>query len=156
MSFLSADQLNTLADAREAYANLLASHGTTVEELDAVRGDLTAASEMLDEANGRITALTNDLTASREKEQQLGNDLTQAKERQKEADTLIKQLEADAKSAEAKAAEICASVGVDPVQVTPGGDAKQANLLEQFNAITDPAKKTAFFRKHREEILRAN
>jgi chromosome segregation ATPase len=153
MSFPSADQLNTLADAREAYTNLLAAHGTTVEELDAVRGDLKAASEMLDEANGRITALTNDLTASREKEKQLDHDLAQANERQKETDSRIKQLEADAKSAEAKAAEICASVGVDPVQVTPGGDPKQEDLLAQFNAITDPAKKTAFFRAHRAELI---
>jgi chromosome segregation ATPase len=153
MSFPSADQLNTLAKAREAYANLLAAHDKSLEEIDAVRGDLTAASDMLDEANGRITALTNDLTACREMEQQLGHDLAQAKERQKEADTRIKQLEAAAKSAEAKAAEICASVGVDPVQVTPGGDAKQADLLAQFNAITDPAKKTAFFRTHRAELI---
>lgn len=153
MSFPSADQLNTLADAREAYANLLAAHGTTIEELDAVRGDLTAASEMLDEANGQITSLTKDLAGAQEKEQLLANDLSQAKERQKEANASIKQLEADAKTAEAKAAEICASVGVDPVQVTPGGDAKQANLIEQFNAITDPAKKTAFFRAHRAELI---
>lgn len=153
MSFPSADQLNTLADAREAYANLLAAHGTTVEELDAVRGDLTAASEMLDEANGRITALTEDLNQSRDSEQRLTHDLTQAKEHIKDLDVRIKQLEAEAKSAEAKAAEICASVGVDPVQVTPGGDAKQADLLAQFNAITDPAKKTAFFRAHRAELI---
>jgi chromosome segregation ATPase len=153
MSFATVDQLNTLADAREAFANLLSAHGKSLGEIDAVRGDLTAASEMLEEANGRITALTNDLNASREKEQQLNHDLAQAKERQKEADARIQQLEAAAKSAEAKAAEICASVGVDPVQVTPGGDAKQADLLSQFNAITDPAKKTAFFRAHRAELI---
>ena len=153
MSFPSADQLNTLADAREAYTTLLAAHGTTIEELDAVRGDLTAASEMLDEANGQITTLTKDLSGAQEKEQLLANDITQAKERQKEADARIQQLENDAKTAESKAAEICASVGVDPVQVTPGGDTKQANLIEQFNAITDPAKKTAFFRAHRADLI---
>lgn len=153
MSFPSVDQLNTLADAREAYANILCAYGSTVEELETVRGDMTAASEMLDEANGRITALTNDLNASLEKEQQLVNELAQAKERLKEANTRIKQLKADAKSAEAKAAEICASVGVDPFQVTPGGDAKQEDLLAQFNAISDPAKKTAFFRAHRAELI---
>ena len=153
MKFVTADQLNTLADAREAYANLLAAHTKSLEEIDAVRGDLTAASYMLEEANGRITVLANDLNAFREKEQQLGHDLAQAKERQKEADTRLKHLEAEAKSAEAKAAEICASVGVDPVQVTPGGDPKQEDLLAQFNAITDPAKKTAFFRAHRAELI---
>lgn len=153
MSFATADQLNTLADARDTYASLLAAHSKSLEEIDAVRGDLAAASEMLEEANGRITALTNDLTAAREKEQQLAQDLAQAKERQEEVDARIQQLEAAAKSAEAKAAEICASVGVDPVQVTPGGDPKQQDLLTQFNAITDPSKKTAFFRAHRAELI---
>lgn len=153
MTFPSLDQLNTLADAREAYANLLTVHSSAHEELEAVKGDLAAANEVLEEANQKITALTNDLTASREKEKQLGHDLSQAQEKQSQADARIKQLEKDAKTAEAKAAEICASVGVDPVQVTPAGDAQQADLLAQFNAITDPAKKTAFFRKHRDALI---
>jgi chromosome segregation ATPase len=153
MKFVTEDQLNTLADAREAYANLLGAHTKSLDEIEAVRGDLGAASQMLEEANGRITALTNDLNAAREMEKQLNHDLAQAKERYAEAETRIQQLEAQAKSAETKAAEICASVGVDPVQVTPGGDPKQADLLAQFNAITDPAKKTAFFRAHRADLI---
>lgn len=153
MKFLTVDDLNTLAQAREAYATLLAAHQSSADELDAVRGDLTAASAMMEEANQKIIALTNDLNATREKEKQLGHDLAQAKEKQSKADARIQQLETEAKTAEAKAAQICASVGVDPVQVTPAGDAKQANLLEQFNAITDPAKKTAFFRKHRDALI---
>lgn len=153
MKFPTVEELNTLAQAREAYANLLSAHQGSTDELDAVRGDLTAASEMLEEANQKITALTNDLNTAREQEKQLGHDLAQAKEKQSQADARIRQLESDAKAAESKAAEICASVGVDPVQVTPAGDAKQASLLEQFNAITDPAKKTAFFRKHRDALI---
>jgi chromosome segregation ATPase len=153
MKFPALEELNTLAQAREAYATLLAAHQSSADELDAVRGDLTAASAMMEEANQKITALTNDLNATREKEKQLGHDLAQAKEKQSQADARIQQLETEAKTAEAKAAQICASVGVDPVQVTPAGDAKQANLLEQFNAITDPAKKTAFFRKHRDALI---
>jgi chromosome segregation ATPase len=153
MKFAASEELNTLAQAREAYANLLSAHQSSADELDAVRGDLTAASEMLEDANQKITALTNDLNAAHEKEKQLDHDLAQAKEKQAEADARIAQLESEAKEAESKAAEICASVGVDPVQVTPAGDAKQADLLEQFNAITDPAKKTAFFRKHRDALI---
>ncbi|MGC9452653.1 MAG: hypothetical protein ACP5I4_14535 [Oceanipulchritudo sp.] len=153
MKFAVLEELNTLAQAREAYATLLDAHQSSADELDAVRGDLTAASAMMEEANQKITALTIDLNATREKEKQLGYDLAQAKEKQSQADARIQQLETEAKTAEAKAAQICASVGVDPVQVTPAGDAKQANLLEQFNAITDPAKKTAFFRKHRDALI---
>jgi chromosome segregation ATPase len=153
MKFPTVEELNTLAQAREAYATLLTAHQGSTDELDAVRGDLTAASEMLEDANQKITALTTDLNAAREKEKQLDHDLAQAKGKQKQSDTRIAQLESEAKEAESKAAEICASVGVDPVKVTPAGDAKQASLLEQFNAITDPARKTAFFRKHRDTLI---
>lgn len=152
MEFPSIDQLNTLAEAREAYSNLLDAHASSVDELDAVKGDLKAANEVLEEANQKIRSLTEDLNGVRDSEKQLEHDLAQAKEKQSQADTRIRELESEAKSAEAKAAEICASVGVDPVQVTPGAEEKQADLRAQFEAITDPARKTAFFRANRDAL----
>jgi len=153
MEFPSTDQLNTLAEAREAYSQLLEAHAGQADELDAVKGDLKAANEMLEEANEKISSLADELNTARESEKQLEQDLAQTKEKRAEADSRIQQLETEAKSAEAKAAEICASVGVDPVQVTPGADEKQADLRAQFEAITDPARKTAFFREHRDALM---
>lgn len=153
MTFPSAEQLNTLADARDAFVSLLSTHQSTAEELDSAQGDLTAANEMLDEANGRITSLLEQLKNSQEAEQNLKNELSQATERIQGFESQITELKSAAKSAESKAAEICASVGVDPVQITPGGDSKETDLMEQFRAIKDPAKQTAFFRKHRETLI---
>lgn len=153
MEFPSTDQLNTLAEAREAYSNLLEVHASSVDELDAVKGDLKAANEVLEEANQKIRSLTEDLASVRESEKQLEHDLAQAKEKDAHAQSRIQELESEAKSAEVKAAEICASVGVDPVQVTPGADEKQADLRAQFEAITDPARKTAFFRANRDALM---
>lgn len=168
MNLKKLEELNTLADARDAYANLLSVHEATLaerandtaaiglarEEVKALREDLTAANEMLDEANTNISSLTDQLNQARESEQTLSQNLNQAEEQVKGLETRIKHLEADAKSAEAKAAQICASVGVEPVQVTPGGEPKQQSLVEQMRSIKDPAQQMAFFRKNKEAILR--
>ena len=52
-------------------------------------------------------------------------------------------LEAEAKTAEAKAAQICASVGVEPAQVTPGGEPKQQSLVEQLRCPLDASRRTS-------------
>jgi wobble nucleotide-excising tRNase len=168
MTFAKSEDLDTLAQAREAYDSLLSVHQATVidrakemaalekanQELDALRGDLKAANEMLDEANTSIGSLTGQVKESREKEQTLGNELKGSKDAISTLEQKVSKLEAEAKSAEAKAAEICASVGVEPAQVTPGGEEKQQSLVEQLREIKNPAEQMAFFRKHREEIIR--
>ncbi len=181
MTFPSVEELQSLAQAREAFAELLATHKTVTserdqaledlqsakDEADSIKGDLGAANEMLEEANRTITSLNADLQQAGEREESLRNELQKAKE---EADNLIGemqkakeearslterigQLESEAKSVEAKAAEICASVGVDPARITPAGEDKQVSLLEQMREIENPAEQMAFFRKHREAIL---
>ncbi|MEX0331474.1 MAG: hypothetical protein AB3N64_08645 [Puniceicoccaceae bacterium] len=170
MDFPKAEELNTLAQARDAFASLLSEHEASRDnlsqasealdkanaELDAVRDDLKAANEMLDEANTNIGSLTGKLKESQDKEQTLSNELKVAKELNQSVEQKVSKLEADAKSAEAKAAEICASVGVEPAQVTPGGEPKQQSLIEQLKEIKNPAEQMTFFRKHRDEIIKGH
>jgi hypothetical protein len=50
-----------------------------------------------------------------------------------------------------------ALAGVAPAAVVPPVGAQSepaASLLDQFNAITDPAERTRFFRQHGEELKR--
>lgn len=175
MSFTTVDQLNTLAEAREAFASLLATHEAVISEKDgiaasfekaraeseALREDLVAANEMLDEVAREKMALSTsveELTAQVAQAQASldgkSGELAQALEQVAQLKGRVGQLETEAKTAEAKAAQICASVGVEPALVTPGGEPKQQSLLEQMRSITNPAQQMAFFRKHRDAILR--
>ena len=170
MEFPKAEELNTLAQAREAFTSLLSVHEATVierareavslekasQELEALRDDLKAANEMLDEANTSIGSLTGQLKQAQEKEQALAAELKTSKQAISTLEQKVSRLESEAKSAEAKAAEICASVGVEPVQVTPGGEPQQQSLMEQLKNIKNPGEQMAFFREHRAEFIRGH
>ena len=149
----SPDSFMTLSQAREAYVNLMAAHQQATSETEAVRGDLSAASEMLDEANQTISNLRGQIDAAAKEKETIAGELTQSKVRIEEITTQLEKLKSEAKSAEARAAEICASVGVDPVATAPESDAKVEDIREQFHSIKDPGKRTAFFRKHREDLI---
>jgi chromosome segregation ATPase len=179
MSFAKAEELTTLAQAREAFTELLAAHEgaiaahaaklaeqadaqsvqeavhqTALAEAQALREDLATANGLLDEAARDKVALTAKIAEAEAEKELLSSELAGSLEKIKDLDARTRQLEAQAKSAEAKAAEICASVGVEPAQVTPGGEPRQTSLLEQMRSIGNPAEQMAFFRKHKESILR--
>ena len=87
---------------------------------------------------------------------QLQAELKTVRQQHQDAAAKIARLEAEAKTAEAKAAEICASVGVEPLPVTEQGDrdtATSTDLAEQLRAQKSPAEQTAFWRKHKSQIL---
>ena len=175
MSFPTIDELTTLTQAREAFSALLAAHETALsdkdtvtaalrnvqDEAEALRDDLGAANEMLDEASKEKQTLTGSIEDLNKQLAQAGTDLeakvielSEALERAGQLESRVAQLQSEAKAAEAKAAEICASVGVEPVAVTPSAETAPVSLLEQMRAIDNPAAQMAFFRKHREAILR--
>jgi chromosome segregation ATPase len=87
---------------------------------------------------------------------QLQGELKTLRQQHTDAAAKIAKLEANAKTAEAKAAEICASVGVEPLPVTSQGDrdsASSTDLTEQLRAQKSPAEQTAFWRKNKSRIL---
>jgi chromosome segregation ATPase len=170
MSFPTAEELLTLADARTAYSSLRTAHDTVLADLytkegerqnalaesEALRADIAAASEILEEAAKEKQAHNAKLADAEAVTAQKAGELARALEKVSKLQTCIGQLEAEAKSAEAKAAQICASVGVEPAQVSPGGEPMQQSLLEQMRSIQNPAEQMAFFRKHREAIIRGS
>jgi chromosome segregation ATPase len=129
---------------------------TEQERMEALQEDLVAANSLLDEAGKENATLKADLNASKTSLEEFTQKLAQAEQKLTEAHLSISELESKAKSAEAKAAEICASVGVDPVAVKPDGGDSQQSILEQMRSIKNPAEQMAFFRKHREAILRGS
>jgi ABC-type transporter Mla subunit MlaD len=65
--------------------------------------------------------------------------------------------EAEAQTAEQRAAAIVASVGFTPTteEQLPQADGDKGDILERFNAITDPAERTTFYREHKAAIKKA-
>ena len=70
------------------------------------------------------------------------------------ANEKIKNLEVNSLDASAAAAEIVASVGAEnPVEAETQADKSNEELMEEFNTLTDPAKKVDFYRKHRNKLI---
>lgn len=179
MTFPTSEELMTLTQARDAFTELRAAHEAliaaeaaklaehtealaaqeavhqkTVAEAKALHEDLAAANALLDEAARNKAKLTAKLAELEAQKQLLSAEVAGCLEKIKALEARTRQMEAEATSAETRAAEICASVGVEPVQITPQGEPTQQSLLEQMRAIKNPAAQMAFFRKHREAILR--
>jgi hypothetical protein len=68
----------------------------------------------------------------------------------------LAQREAEAQTAEQKAAAIVASVGFTPTteEQLPQADGDKGDILAQYDAITDPAERTKFYNQN-QKALRA-
>ena len=107
----------------------------------------------INDLNQRVTEAENTRNEESALNGQLQGELKTLRQQHTGATAKIAQLEAEAKTAEAKAAEICASVGVEPLPVTPQGDVTEPDLADQLKAQKSPAEQTAFWRKHKDRIL---
>lgn len=152
-TFPAPDTLGTLALARETYGKLLSAFNEQEGQISQLQADLQAANELVDESATTLTQTQTDLKAKSAALEQATHDLGSAKENIRTLEAKVAKLESEAKSAESKAAEICASVGVEPVAMQPEGESRQRDLMAEFRAINDPAKQMAFFRKHKNELL---
>jgi len=158
--FPAPESLATLAAAREAYGKLLAAFHEKDGQSQQLEADLKAASALIDENAQTVSKLQEGLKAKDEALEQATHERATAQQtiqtlegQAKALEAKIAALEAGAKSAEEEAASICASVGVDPLQIKPDTQPGQPDLMEQFQAIKDPGQRTAFFRKHKDKLL---
>lgn len=133
----------SLAEAKAAYS--------------AIKGDLDAAQSLADEAGAKVEALTQELADANAKLESAGAELgaikTESAAKIEALSAEVEQLKADAKSAEQRAAEIAASSGTVPVETAPGQ--QNANAWETYQAIKDPAEKTAYWRANQDAIIAA-
>ncbi len=137
---------------------------TLEEKLSAAEARLADLDAQLATERASVTSLQQRLQeaeTARDEESaingQLQTELKTLRQQHTDAAAKIAKMEAEAKTAEAKAAEICASVGVEPLPVTAQGDAAAAatstDLVEQLRAQKSPAEQTAFWRKNKSRIL---
>lgn len=125
---------------------------TIDEQLDAALAKNRELESLLADANARAASLETENATLEAANAELKDNLSLAKENlakleasNREAQEIIATLQAEAKSAEQKAAEIYGAQAGMPAAVTPKGDPVRP-LIERFRAITDPAQQTQFLR----------
>lgn len=133
---------------------------TLEEQLAQSQTRIAELETQLEAERATVTALREKLTQSETAHAeesavvaQLQDELRQERQAHQDAQTTVTRLQTEAKNAEVKAAEICASVGVQPQPVTAQGDRDTTDLTEQLKAQKTPAEQTSFWRKHKEKIL---
>lgn len=155
MSFPKTDELTTLAQAKEAYTHLLSALQERDERIHLSEQEVEAAQELMEEQREQLQQKESALAEAGKTRSEIETKLTEATDTVRTLQEKVETLEAEKTSAEEEAARLCASVGVEAADISPTGEKQQQDLLAQFNAITDPAKKTAFYREHQAELLRA-
>lgn len=116
-----------LADARAAL------EAETVKAADAVKA-LGAANDKLVSAEAEKAKLAEELSACKADAETAKAALAEAQGKLSASDAELSKLKAEAKGAEQRAAQICASVGVDPLKISGGSSAADGS---QFSAMTD-------------------
>lgn len=126
-------------------------------ERDEARADLTTAQERVTELEGSVTELTTERDTAQGRVTELETELADTQEERDTAQGRVTELETEARSAEVRAQELLAETGHPPLALgQDGGGAPtgaQGSLMEQYEAITDPREKTAFYRKHKAAMI---
>lgn len=135
------ERFASLAEARAAYCELENESQSLLDEagakLSAMETDLNLANERANRAEAE-TALHQATLASLQ--------VTNAEQAAK-----IAELEANTRTAEAEAARIAASVGVEPVSVA--AQSSGGTITEQYRSIKDPVERARFFQAHKQELI---
>lgn len=127
---------------------------TTIDEqLDAATAKVSELTAQLAEVQTELETAKNDLATAETVNAELTDNLTTAKEKMaaqevelREARGQISQLQAEARTAEERAAEFYGTKAGQAASVTPKGDATALPVAERFKAITTPQGQTQFLR----------
>lgn len=127
---------------------------TTIDEqLDAATAKVSELTAQLAEAQTALDTAKNDLATAEAVNAELTDNLTTAKEKMaaqevelREARGQISQLQAEARTAEERAAEFYGTKAGQAASVTPKGEATTQPVAERFKAITTPQGQTQFLR----------
>jgi len=138
--------------ALQELANLKAEIGSLKAESAANAKVAIDASTLLTEATAARDALAAEKVALIQE-----RDALAAKVASLEADK-VKLADSVTKTATAKAVEIVAGIGVNPVAAAPSGNASGTPVdhAAALAAITDPNKRAIYFRENRKAIRAAN
>lgn len=145
------ERLNSLKEAFTGKTAEVEAKASEVASLSAKVEELTAAMSAKDASLAEFAAKVEDLTAK----------LAAADEIRAKAEAQAKEISASQETAGKKAAAIAASVGVNPLEVTPAEVAATSKSDEDISAEwvalkqTNPKAASDFYSKNRPAILRA-
>jgi ribonucleotide monophosphatase NagD (HAD superfamily) len=149
-------------DNSEAVAKLT-KFMTIEEQLIKAVADLSSASVERDELRANLELAVakeaTDFKATLEQNASLVIERDALAKEKAELIAQISELSAKSVSASVEAAKIASSVGVNPVELSPSDKSdepvKAVNHLEVFLGMTHGAERSAYFAKHKNEIVRA-
>lgn len=126
---------------------------TIDEQLDAANAKVEERTGQLASAQAALEAANHDKAALEAVNAELSDNLTAAKDKlaaqevaMRDAHARIEQLQAEAKSAEERAAEYYGTPAGQAAAVTPKGDPATLPIAERFKAVSTPAGQTQFIR----------
>jgi hypothetical protein len=138
-------------------------NGTIEEQLIKAVADLTSASAERDELRANlenaVAKEASDFKATLQQNASLVIERDALAKEKAELVAQIAELQTKNVSASVEAAKIASSVGVNPVELSPSDKSdepvKAVNHLEVFLAMDMGAERSAYFAKHKNEIVRA-
>jgi hypothetical protein len=136
---------------------------TIEEQLIKAMADLTSASAERDELRANlenaVAKEASDFKATLEQNASLVIERDALAKEKAELIAQIAELQTKNVSASVEAAKIASSVGVNPVELSPSDKSdepvKAVNHLEVFLGMTMGAERSAYFAKHKNEIVRS-
>jgi hypothetical protein len=138
-------------------------NGTIEEQLIKALAELTSASAERDELRANlenaVAKEASDFKATLEQNASLVIERDALAKEKAELVAKIAELQTQTVSASVEAAKIASSVGVNPVELSPSDKSdepvKAVNHLEVFLAMEMGAERSAYFAKHKNEIIRS-
>jgi hypothetical protein len=138
-------------------------NGTIEEQLIKAMAELTSASAERDELRANLANAVakeaSDFKATLEQNASLVIERDALAKEKAELVAKIAELQTQTVSASVEAAKIASSVGVNPVELSPSDKSdepvKAVNHLEVFLAMEMGAERSAYFAKHKNEIIRS-
>jgi seryl-tRNA synthetase len=136
---------------------------TIEEQLIKAVAELTSASAERDELRANlenaVAKEASDFKATLEQNASLVIERDALAKEKAELIAQISELSAKSVSASVEAAKIASSVGVNPVELSPSDKSdepvKAVNHLEVFLGMTHGAERSAYYAKHKNEIIRS-
>jgi len=160
-------EVNRLDREKEASANhkfdQSRNNMTIEEQLIKAMADLTSASAERDELRANlenaVAKEASDFKATLEQNASLVIERDALAKEKAELVAKIAELQTQTVSASVEAAKIASSVGVNPVELSPSDKSdepvKAVNHLEHFLSLPMGAERSAYFAKHKNEIVRS-
>ena len=138
-------RLESDASARDALLTEANTNSTDLQaRLEALEGERKIEAETLVQARADLEASKHSIASLTNDKAALDVSIKEIRVRNAALEAAEQDLE---KRASLRAAQIVAETGTHtPANVTPKGDHQTANLLEQFQAITNPGDQTTFWR----------